>query len=86
MAIGSRATGLTGFRNSTGQTVYVEAAGMSDMELGPGGSYAARNAWAASLDTVPTNAEDLRSYRWRWRNSSYAQGLADAQESRLGLK
>ena len=37
MAIGTRATGLTGFRNSTGQTVYVEAVGMSATELGPGG-------------------------------------------------
>ena len=35
MAIGSRATGLTGFRNSTGQTVYVQSVGMSTTPLGP---------------------------------------------------
>lgn len=49
MAIGSRATGTTGFRNSTGQTVYVQSVGMSATELGPGGSDEARSAATAAL-------------------------------------
>ena len=79
---------MTGFRNSTGQTVYVEAVGMSATELGPGGNEAARagavsnairrRSGTAGLGPVLSERAAMRGFK----NEQTAQGVARAERLR----